>query len=129
MESNRTIVELMGTTMSKIHEMVDVNTIVGQPVCTPDGTTVIPVSSVSFGFCTGGSDFEPKKADAQKNFGGGSGAGVRMKPVAFLVITPGGVRILPVNPPAGNSVERIVEAVPSLFEKVSAFFKKDKDEE
>lgn len=123
-----TIADLMGITMTKIHEMVDVNTIVGQPVSTPDGTTVIPVSKVSFGFGVGGSDYEPRNArpEKDKNFGGGSGAGVSINPVAFLVVTPSGVRLLPVQPPVGSTVDRVVEAVPSLLEKISAMLKRGK---
>lgn len=130
MEKN-TIVDLMGTTMTKIHEMVDVNTIVGQPVSTPDGTTIIPVSKVSFGFAAGGSDHGGKNQPPQtdKNFGGGSGAGVSINPVAFLVVTPQGVRLLPVAQPVGNTVDRVVENLPQLFDKAVAFFRKDKEKD
>lgn len=133
MMDKHTIVDLMGTTMAKIHEMVDVNTIVGKPVSTPDGTTIIPVSKVGFGFAAGGADYGSKKATPEddKNFGGGSGAGVSINPVAFLVISPQGVKLLPVAQPAGNTVDRVVESIPTLFDKVSALFRKDKgsDEE
>ena len=122
-----TIVELMDTTMSRIHDMVDVNTIVGQPVSTPDGTTIIPVSKLSFAFAAGGADFG--KLENGKNFGGGSGAGVNINPVAFLVVTASGVKLLPVAPPAGSPIERVVENVPTLIDKISGLFKKDKHEE
>ena len=125
-----TLVDLMDTTMTRINDMVDVNTIVGQPVSTPDGTTIIPVSKVSFAFAAGGSDLMPKSgAEAGKNFGGGSGAGVNINPVAFLVITPSGVKLLPVAPPAGSTVDRVVENIPTLIDKVSGLFKKDKGED
>jgi sporulation protein YtfJ len=123
------IVDLMGTTMQNINEMVDVNTIVGQPVSTPDGTTVIPVSKVSFGFSAGGGEYGAKEAGAGKNFGGGSGAGVSISPVAFLVISPGGVKLLPVAPPAGNTVDRLVETIPSLVDKLGSMFRKGKEKE
>ena len=125
MEKN-TIVDLMDTTMTKIHDMVDVNTIVGEPVLIPDGTTIIPVSKVSFAFTAGGSDFDGKTPEKGKNFGGGSGAGVNINPVAFLVVTPNGVKMLPVTPPAGNTVDRLVENVPLLIDKISGLIKKEK---
>lgn len=121
--------ELMGTTMSKIKEMVDVNTIVGTPITTPDGTTIIPVSKVSFGFASGGSDFQGKNPQAAANFGGGSGAGVTINPIAFLVVSNGNVRLIPVNVPAGNTVDRIVDMVPELVDKVKDIAGKKKEEE
>ena len=123
-----TIVDLMDTTMTRINDMVDVNTIVGQPVSTPDGTTIIPVSKVSFAFAAGGADFG-KVPEAGKNFGGGSGAGVNINPVAFLVVTPSGVKLLPVVPPAGSTVDRVVENVPTLIEKITGLFKKGKGDD
>lgn len=121
--------ELMGTTMSKIKEMVDVNTIVGTPITTPDGTTIIPVSKVSFGFASGGSDFQGKNTQAAANFGGGSGAGVTINPIAFLVVSNGNVKLIPVNVPAGNTVDRIVDMVPELMDKVKDIAGKKKEEE
>ena len=91
--------ELMETTMGKLRDMVDVNTIIGQPITTMDGITLIPISKVSFGFAAGGSDFNPKKdKENQGNpFGGGSGAGVKIEPVSFVVIHDGIVRVLSAN--------------------------------
>lgn len=83
-ENNHPINDLMQTTMAKIREMVDANTVVGQPIATQDGVTLIPVSRLSFGFASGGSDFGGKAQQADKNFGGGAGAGVSVVPVAFL---------------------------------------------
>lgn len=122
--SKHKLVDLMATTMSKIREMVDVNTIVGQPIVTADGSTIIPVSKVTFGFASGGSDFGK---DVQ-NFGGGSGAGVSVNPVAFLIVSANGVKLLPVNPPAGNTVDRIVEMAPEVIEKIDSFISKKKRE-
>ena len=82
---------LMDTTLKKIKEMVDVNTIIGDPITTPDGTTIIPVSKVSYGFASGGSDL-PTKRDSKDCFGGGSGAGVTIKPVGFLTIYKGDIK-------------------------------------
>lgn len=121
--------DLMETTMSKIREMVDVNTIVGQPISTVDGITIIPVSKVSFGFASGGSDFATKKqTDSQNNaFGGGSGAGVNIAPVAFLVVKDGNVRLISVAPPANTTVDRIVELAPEVIDKIVNLIKKDSD--
>ncbi|MBE7037442.1 MAG: sporulation protein YtfJ [Ruminococcaceae bacterium] len=128
---------LLNVSMDKIKSMVDVNTIVGDPVTTPDGTTVIPVSKVSFGFAAGGSEFSTKQTEEKaKNqnspmFGGGAGSGVSINPIAFLVITKDQVRILPIT----NSVstaDRIIDSIPDLISKVNGFvmdFKnKDKSE-
>ena len=124
------IVDLMDTTMTRINEMVDVNTIVGEPVSTPDGATVIPVSKVSFGFVSGGMDSSAKAApEGGKNFGGGGGAGVTINPVAFLVVSQSGVKLLPVAPPAGSTIDRVVENVPEIIDKIKGFFKKGKGED
>ena len=118
--------ELMETTMEKIREMVDVNTIIGQPINTADGITLIPISKVSFGFASGGSDFQSKQP-AQKNpFGGGSGAGVKIDPVAFLVIKDGYVRMLNITP-ANTTVDRIIDTAPEIVDKVSDMLKKNKE--
>lgn len=117
--------DLMSITMQKIREMVDVNTIVGQPI--QAGTvTIIPVSKVNFGFGSGGSDFAGKnqKAEADNSFGGGSAAGVSIAPIAFLIVKEDTVRLLPVAPPAGTAVDRVVELVPDLVDKVTDFIEK-----
>lgn len=131
MEKNHPINELMSTTMQKIREMVDVNTIIGTPIRTDDGITLIPVSKLSFGFASGGSDFETKnqKPETDNSFGGGSGAGVNISPIAFLVVKGDTVKLLPVSPPAGNTVERVVEMVPEMFDKITDFIDKKKKED
>ncbi len=123
--------ELMENTLSKIRELVDVNTVVGSPIQTPDGITLIPVSKVSFGFAAGGSDFQTKNGkDSQPNpFGGGSGAGVRIEPVSFLVIRDGSVRVLSANADNQSAAERVIEAVPDIIDKVREVLPKKKDEE
>lgn len=122
------ISNLMTETMSKIKEMVDVNTVVGDPITTPDGTTVIPVSRVSYGFAGGGTDL-PSKAQPDKGlFAGGSGAGITISPIAFLVIANGNVRILQIEPYL-SSVDRIVANAPDMLDKLTGLFKKDKEEE
>lgn len=120
---------LMSTTMQNIKEMVDVNTIVGEPITTPDGTVIIPVSKVTFGFASGGSEFCTKNSSQNSNapFGGGSGAGISLVPIAFLVVGEGTVKLLQI-PGSTSTVDKVVELVPDLVDKISALFKKDKDE-
>ena len=120
--------DLMSTTMQKIREMVDVNTIVGKPIEAGD-VTIIPVSKVSFGFASGGSDFTTKnqKPEANNSFGGGSGAGVNIMPIAFLIVKGDTVRMLPIAPPPGTTVDRVVEMVPEVIDKVTGFIEKQQD--
>jgi len=106
--------------------MVDANTIIGEPVTTVDGITLIPVSKVSFGFAGGGSDFT-KKPDPNNGFGGGIGAGVKIEPVAFIIANGDSVKLLHVSPPATNTVDRIIETVPEVIDKISGFIGKDKE--
>ena len=112
MSEHHPISDLMTETMSKIKEMVDVNTIIGNPIVAADGTTVIPVSKVSFGFGAGGSEFASKHAASGSPlaFGGGSGAGVTVSPVCFLVIgKDGSANILGINAQASDTVDRLVD--------------------
>ena len=126
MDKNHPISELMDTTMQKIREMVDVNTIVGTPIHTEDGVTLIPVSRLSFGFASGGSDFTSKnqKPEADNSFGGGSGAGMNLSPVAFLIVKGDTVKLMPVAPLAATTVDRVVEMVPEVVDKVTDFIEK-----
>ncbi len=126
MENNK-LDSLMRSTMEKIHEMADTNTIVGEPITTPDGVTLIPISKISFGFGSGGSDYGKNAAD--KNFGGGSGAGVKIDPVAFLVIKDGITRVMPVAVPPMSTVDRVIDMVPDLMDKVEKYFDKKKAKE
>ncbi len=128
MENKHQIGEIMDITMDKIKDMIDVNTIVGDPIRTTEGVTIIPVSKVSMGFASGGSDFVSKNQKEGRNpFGGGSGAGVNIAPVAFLIVNKDRVRLLPVAPPPGGVAERVVELVPELVDKVSDMIEKNKD--
>jgi sporulation protein YtfJ len=129
-EKKHPISELMGVTMQKIREMVDANTIIGQPI-QAEGMTLIPISRLTFGFASGGSDYASKnqKPDAANSFGGGSGAGVNIVPVAFLIVKGDSVKILPVNPPAGTTVDRVVEMVPDLVDKVTTYLDKKQDKD
>ena len=121
---NHPLSEMLGDTMSKIREMIDVNTVVGAPITTPDGVTIIPVTKVSIGYGGGGSDFATKNYPAGRDnaFGGGAGAGVTITPVAFLVIRGENVRMLPIAEPASTSVDRLIELLPDLLDKADDFF-------
>ena len=123
---------MLDKTLEKLREMVNVNTVVGDPITTVDGVTIIPVSTVSIGFGGGGSDFVSKNVNNRENpFGGGVGGGVKVKPVAFLIIKDGSVRMLPVAAPANTTADRIVEMVPDTLDKIVAFIDshtKKKDE-
>ena len=119
---SQTLPNMLENTIAKIREMVDVNSVVGDPITTADGVTIIPVSKVSAGFGGGGSDYVSKNANKQENpFGGGAGGGVKVTPIAFLIIKDGNVRMLPVAAPANTTADRIVEQVPDLLDKVAAF--------
>ena len=123
-EKKSSLSELMDTTMTKIREMVDSNSIIGEPITTPDGVTVIPVSRVTFGFGTGGSDYG-KTVD---KFGGGGGAAVKIDPVSFLIVKDGVTRVLPVALPAIGPVDRIIDMVPGVVDRVEGLIAKKKEE-
>ena len=126
MEKKSPLRDVMNSTMEKVREMVDANNIVGAPITTPDGVTLIPISRVSFGFGSGGGDYGKP---GQNNFGGGGGAGVKIDPVAFLVIKDGTTRVMPVAVPPVSTVDRIVDMAPDIVDKIGKFFdKKDGDE-
>ena len=108
---------LMGVTIDKIREMVDTSTIIGDPIHVDEATTIIPVSRVTFGFASGGSDVAPKAEKAM--FGGGTGAGVSVTPVAFLVIKDGLVRTIQLSDPS-NSLDRALTMLPELVDRLLA---------
>ena len=119
---SNTLPNMLENTIAKIREMIDVNSVVGDPITTPDGVTIIPVSKVSVGFGGGGSDFVSRNVNKQDNpFGGGAGGGVKVTPIAFLIVKDGTVRMLPVATPANTTADRLVEMVPDVLDKVSAF--------
>lgn len=115
---------LMDVTLEKIRQMVDSNTIIGNPINTADGTTILPVSKVSFGFTSGGSDFASAKTPKEL-FGGGSGAGVSMTPVGFLVLKDGTVRFIQVAE-KDSSIDRVLNMLPEVMDKVGGFVDKQK---
>jgi sporulation protein YtfJ len=125
---------LMKTSMQNIKEMVDVNTILGDPVETPDGSVIVPISRVSFGFAAGGSQFEANRIKSKEKerersqdgetgqslpFGGGSGAGININPVAFLVVNKEQTKLLPVQ--SNVLVDRILDTAPQLLDKLHQF--------
>ena len=113
---------MLDKTIEKIREMVSVNSVIGDPITTPDGVTIIPVSKVSVGVGGGGSDFVSKHENkGDTPFGGGAGGGVKVTPVAFLVVKEGNVRVLPIPAPANSTADRIVEQVPDVLERISDF--------
>ena len=123
--NNTPVSELLGISMEKIKEMADVNAIIGQPIKLEDGTTIIPVSKVSYGFASGGSDL-PSKYD--KNlFGGGAGAGVSIKPEGFLVISPDGTAKMVPMEASSDPISTAIEKVPVVIEKVQGFVNKKKN--
>ena len=125
---------LMITAMNSIEDMIDVNTIIGEPIETGNNITIIPISKVSFGFAAGGSEFkgetidEYKKVDKEEEiqyrlpFGGGSGAGVSINPIAFLVVQNGNVKLLPVN--HSSAIDKLLDYMPDLMEKVNSVLNK-----
>ena len=120
---------MLETTIQKIRDMVDANTVVGEPITTSDGTTILPVSKISIGLGGGGSDFASSKAqNGQMPFGGGVGAGVKVTPVCFLVVKDGNVRILTIAEPANTTADRIVEMVPETLDRIGSFLDKKKPE-
>ena len=123
--ANSPIEGLMGVAMEHIRQMVDVNTIVGDAVQTPDGATIIPISRVSFGFGAGGAEFSAKPMEPKDDstlFGGGSGGGVSIHPVAFLIVSADQVRLIPVSNNM-STIDRLVDMVPDALNKLNQFIK------
>ena len=119
---SNSVPNMMESVLQRVREMIDANTVVGQPITTPDGVTVIPISKVSIGFGGGGSDFVSKNLNKLENpFGGGMGGGVKVNPVGFLVIQNGTVRMIPVAQAASTTADRLVEMLPDTLDKISAF--------
>lgn len=119
---SQNIPNMLENTIAKIREMIDVNSVIGNPITTADGVTIIPVSKVSAGFGGGGSDYVSKNANKQENpFGGGAGGGVSVTPIAFLIVKDGNVRMMPVAAPANTTADRLVEMIPDTLDRVSAF--------
>ena len=114
---------ILASTIEKIRELVDTSTIIGEPIYAEGGTTIIPVSKVTYGFASGGADFPSKST--KELFGGGGGAGVTITPVAFLVINNGEVTLKHITA-YDNAAERVVNLVPEMFDKVTGLINKTK---
>lgn len=113
---------MLDNTIARIREMVDINSVVGEPITTADGITIIPISKVSVGYGGGGSDYVSKHVNPHDNpFGGGVCAGIKVTPTAFLVIKEGSVRVLPIAEPASTTVDRLVEMIPDTLDKIATF--------
>lgn len=119
--SEHPIQGLMGVTLEKIKNMADANTVIGNPIHMADGTMILPVSKITYGFASGGSDFPSK---TQKDlFGGGGGAGVSVIPVAFLVVKEGAVKLIQLSD-TSNNVDRAIGLMPEMVDKISDLFQK-----
>lgn len=117
---------MMGVVLEKIKDIVDANTVIGDPVSCIDGTIIIPVSKISFGFGLGGSDIPTKTPASQYPFGGGSGAGLSVVPVAFLVVSNGKVELIPLCVDS-SPTDKLIGMVPEVIDKISELFKNAKD--
>lgn len=124
MADSKKLQDVMGVTMDKVKGMIDADSIIGKPINLEDGTIIIPVNRVSYGFASGGSDLPTKQTG---NFAGGGGAGITMEPVAFLVIKNDSVRVMQINAHSGT-VDKIVDSFPDMVDKVSGLVKGKKDD-
>ena len=128
MTNEHPVENLMKSTMENLRDMIDVNTVIGEPVETRDGSCIIPISKVTFGFASGGSEFGDRTKISSNSpetsypFGGGSGAGVTVKPVAFLVVKSDSVKLLPLD--YDNTIDRAVDSIPQVLEMIKGFFDK-----
>ena len=125
MSEHQKLNDVLNASIAKIKEMTDVNTVIGDPITTPNGTTVIPISRLSCGFAAGGSDLPSKSQPQSGLFGGGTGAGITIEPIAFLVIQNNNVRVMQVEPYYGP-VDRALEKVPEVIDKITALVQKIK---
>jgi len=121
---NNPIGTLMQNTMESVKNILKVDTVVGDPIYTPDGITLVPISKISVGFGGGGVEFSNKKGGEARPYGGGNATGVKVDPIGFLVIKDGCVRMVNVTPPASNTVDRIIDLVPQVMDRVDAFIEK-----
>ena len=124
---NNPIGALMQNTMDSVKNILKVDTVVGDPIYTPDGITLVPISKVSVGFGGGGLELTPKKQGDTRPYGGGNATGVKIDPIGFLVIKDGTVRMINVTPPASNTVDRIIDLVTQVMDRVDAFIDKQKN--
>ena len=121
MNKKHPVEDMLGLTMDKLREMVDANTVVGDPIHTPEGVTVIPVSKISVGLISGGSDFATKNQPAERDnaYGGASSAGINILPLGFLIIKGDSVRMLPVESRTSGPLDMAIDLLPDLMAKAS----------
>lgn len=125
---SKNVSEILGASMSKIRDMVDANTVVGEPIVLSAELTLIPVSKISFALASGGADFARKANNASGSFGGGAGCGVKITPVAMICLQEGRVRMLPIHEPASGAAERIIEQLPELIDRISELIDRKKSD-
>lgn len=118
------VADFMSQTIEKIRQVIDVNTVVGNPIVIADGTTLIPITKMTIGIGSGGADIKSKTPNTEDGFGGGGGAGITISPIGFVVISNGEAKILPLNAQANSTADRMVEMVPSVVDKISDLFNK-----
>ena len=128
MDNTNPIGELMQTTMENVKNILKVDTVVGDPIFTPDGITLVPVSRISVGFGGGGLEFGAKKAGESRPYGGGNATGVKIDPIGFLVIKDGNIRMVNIMPPANTTIDRIIDLVPQVIDRVDSFINKQNEE-
>lgn len=129
MENMNPIGKLMQATMENVKSILRTDTVVGEPIVTPDGITLVPISKISVGFGGGGVEFGNARKDGTQPYGGGNATGVKVDPIGFLVIKDGVVRMVNVTPPASNTVDRIIDLVPQVIDRVDAFINRQNAEE
>lgn len=127
--SNHPIEGLMNTAMENLKQMIDVNTIIGDPVETPDGSVILTVSKVGFGFAAGGSEFkiDGQDGESKQPFGGGSGGGVSITPIAFLIVNSSGVKLLHLDENT-HLYEKILDLAPQVVDKIQQMMKKKNEQ-
>ena len=119
---SKNLPNMLDGTLEKLRQMVDGNSVIGEPIQIGEDVTVIPISKICLGVAGGGADYVSKHPNNQENpFGGGVGAGVQVTPVAFLVVKGDSVRMLPVGTPATTTVDRLVEMIPETLDKITDF--------
>ena len=129
MENTNPIGKLMQSTMDNVRSILKVDTVVGEPIVTPDGITLIPISRISVGFGGGGVEFSAQKVGQERPYGGGNATGVKIEPIGFLVIKDGVIRMINVTPPASTTVDRLIDLVPQVMDRVDNFIEKQKNAE
>ena len=128
MDNINPIGELMQTTMDNVRNILKVDTVVGDPIYTPDGITLVPISRISLGFGGGGIELNQKSGGGNRPFGGGNATGVKIDPIGFLVIKDGSIRMVNVTPPASNTVDRLIDMVPQVMDRVDEFIARQKED-